>query len=216
MVVQGSFSLRLINAANMKQIPEHSSSTGKVFVTMKPNEDFFVQLEVNGNSALQDRNIVYQTFVSNNHSSNDERKPRSSFKRRLTTTNQQDHERRMFRFENPTKGHPHASSGVMEKVTVRVYEQQSSIPSQAGTAKRRLLVETITIHCLVLPSSSSKTGLAADVVSRIPAIDSLDAGKISPSVWGSHQTFQCMYSPLTASRISPDRMNLQKARRLIL
>jgi hypothetical protein len=155
MVVQGSFSVKLINAATMKPFAEHYSSIGNSFVTMNPHGGFFVQLEAHG-SLANDPAIFYKTFASSNScTSTIAGRPKNNFKR----TGHGDTERIVFRFE--TTAQPYESMA-REKVTVRIYERLSTPPTKsAATAKMRLL-ESVTIHCLVIPSGHPKVGQMAD------------------------------------------------------
>ena len=130
MVIQGNFSLRLINAGTMKPLPEHSSSTGKTFVTLASNVDFLVELEPQ--VPYNDRSIFYQTTVSNSTTS-------SHFKRRQTLSEKKPS---IFRFDKASK--QSYDSVVKEKVTVRVFE----VTPDNG----KKLLETIMMHCCVLPS----------------------------------------------------------------
>ena len=171
MVVQGNFSLELINANTMKAFPEHSSANGKTFVTMLPNVDFLVRLSSAAaahdvQEPHDDRHIVYQTVVSNSSggSNNTKTTRRHSSKRRFVTSGYKKHsDYPVFRFDRPaTKSYP---SVVVEKVTVRIYEitaaatshsndpatTTSSCPTKQQHAPKRKLLETITIRCSVLP-----------------------------------------------------------------
>ena len=133
MVVQGNFSLRLINASTMKPLHEHSSSTGKTFVTLASNMDFLVELEaVPGFN--NKRSIFYQTTVSNSATTGYKRRQRlDSVKEKPS----------IFRFDKSST--ELYDSVAKEKVTVRVFEVTDN-----KNGKKHL--ETITMHCCVLPS----------------------------------------------------------------
>ena len=237
MVVQGNFSLELINANTMEAFPEHSSSMGKTFVTVSPNVDFMVRLTAQG--VPDERPIFYQTLVSANG------RPRHNFKRRLldadsfqfssNSSNSKD-QRNIFRFDR-TKTSTYESV-VMEKVTVRIYEGSNT--SAANTNKeeeptrqqqRRKLLETITIHCCVLPShlhysdSSSLSSFSTTSNTSLLSLLSLAASaKSQTQIKGrSNSLNNSMNDDLSssslvssASRITPEKLLPKKTRRLVL
>lgn len=136
MVNQGNFSLRLINASTMEPLKEHSSSTGKTYVTLSSSVDFFVQVEdLRGDD--NERAIFYQTSVSNSATTS-----RHNFKRRQPLNETTKHD--VYRFDRSTAATASYESVVMEKVTVRVFE------ATADNGRKHL--ETITLQCCVIPS----------------------------------------------------------------
>jgi hypothetical protein len=234
MVVQGSFSVKLINASTMMPYADHASSTGKVFVSMKPHDDFFVHLEqVHGNLLVVDERVIfYKTFVSSNScKSTNTGSRKNNFKR---TSRGGDTERNVFRFETTTT-QPYESMA-REKVTVRIYERLSSSHcNKKGSvvmSKRRRLLESVTIHCLVispdLPKVDQMMAIRDSVVTTSDATTHLSLTSMdvflqskqltslqSPS-WLMRQTCQYRSNPLLASRIMPEKLHQQPSLRLIL
>ena len=216
MVIQGSFSVRLINAATMKPFAEHTSSTGKVCVTMKPGEGFFVHMEVSG-SNVDESAIVYKTLVKSDNRCMSTGQGWHTFKR----ASPGDTDRHVFRFETAAKPY---QSITRAKVTVCIYEQ-SSLHRQKGAAmmsKRRLL-DTVTIHCLVIPSDRLEYGLMDH---HDQGVSSTDANLLlplnlktlqnntglttlpSPS-WITGRTSRASSKPL-AARILPEKLHVQQ------
>jgi hypothetical protein len=219
MMVQGSLSVKLINATTMKPFAEHCSSIGKVFVTMNPHDGFFVHMKVHG-KLVDERSIFFKTFVSSSScTSTIAQRPRNSFKR----TNNGDNERNVFRFETTAQPYESMARG---QVTVRIYERLSSnTKKSAVTAKRRFL-ESVTIHCLVVPSEHPEVGQMAncdafttDATSLLLSMDTLQSKKLtalqSPS-WLKGENYQAPANPLLAPRIMPEKLHLRQSLQLIL
>ena len=179
MVVQGNFSLQLVNTKTMEPFREHSDYTGKTFVRMEPNVDFFVRLSRTNKADNGDTPISYQTFVSNttagvNHS--------NGFKRRW---NPNHHGGRpnldVYRFERtaPVSTY-HQSSVLMEHVTVQVFEEKIQEASAPTSKKRKRdhrhsaptrskLLETLTVYCCVHANTTLGSSAEENLLASMPS-----------------------------------------------
>ena len=186
MVSQGNFSLRLINASTMEPLKEHSSSTGKTYVTLTSNVDFLVQLEAS-QAIEKNQSIFYQTFVSNAATTT-----RHNFKRRqnLNSTAKPS----IYRFDrSSTQAY---ESVAMEKVTVRVFE------ATANGGRRHL--ETLTMHCCVLPSfQPSLPGRATSLGSLLASGMALSNHPRNSSLLKKSRVVPAIPA---RSRLTPDKM----------
>lgn len=220
MVLRGSFSLQLINAKTMQPFQEHFDYTGKAFVRMGANVDFFLRLrQKSGGESGNDACWVYQTFVSNNRGNG---APMHTFKRRLNPNNEisGSPDMNIYRFERTAQSlsHDHVA---MEHVTVRIYE----ITSSASRKKRKRpecnspgkLMQTITISCCVLPTGQPSQ---QDIVSCEALLQSLRVHTDKPELlvteqeksWLAMDTNNCHL----ACNITPDKVSSNKLQRLVL
>ena len=209
MVAQGNFLLELVNASTMQPIPEHSSSTGKTFVTMTPNADFLLRLAAL-NGAEDNRSLSYKTFVSNNTNYMSGR-PRHAFKRRLDSLSQQKVDTRVFRFDRNTASTQPYESIVMEKVIVRVYEdlavsdRKEDLPLGQRHQRRKLL-ETIMIHCCVLPVRPLEEAPVANNAYFLPPTVPFESGKFHASGQKRATCWATQDIPVAArSQITPEK-----------